>query len=206
MSANDETVQRDIESVTDVELADGVEIDKIQDRAGEAQRDVNEVARAPRWLRAVVVVLLLSIASGLTAWLYFAQYRPDKETDSVASQAVVRAARDGTLALLSYKPATLDHDFATARSHLTGDFLKHYDQFTRQVVTPAAQQKGVTTSARILGAGVSELHPNSAVVLVFVDQITTSRDRPDPAVAATSVRVSLTRVDGTWLLSDFQPI
>ena len=87
-------------------------------------------------------MLGLLAAGGLAGWLYFTQYRPDKQTDDAVAQSAVNAARDGTVALLSYKPDTLNQDFAAARSHLTGDFLNYYDQFTKQVVTPAAQTKG----------------------------------------------------------------
>ena len=51
------------------------------------------------------------------------------------------------------------------------------------------------------------MHPNSAVVLVFVNQVTTSRERPDPAMASSSVLVSLTNaVHGTWLITKFDPV
>ncbi|HEY4797100.1 MAG TPA: hypothetical protein VII18_23880, partial [Mycobacterium sp.] len=110
------------------------------------------------------------------------------------------------VALLSYKPDTLNQDFAAAKSHLTGDFLNYYDQFTKQVVTPAAQTKAVATTAQVVGAAASELHPNSAVVLVFVNQVTTSKERPDPAMASSSVLVSLTKVHGDWLITKFDPV
>jgi Mce-associated membrane protein len=58
----------------------------------------------------------------------------------------------------------------------------------------------------VIGAAVSELHPNSAVVLVYVDQSTTSKDRPDPSESASSVLVSLTRVNGNWLITKFEPV
>nr|WP_235215854.1 hypothetical protein [Mycobacterium kyorinense] len=154
----------------------------------------------------VVLVLLLLASGGLAAWLYFKQYRPDEQTDHAAAQAAVNAAKDGTVALLSYKPDTLDQDFAAAKSHLTGDFLNYYDEFTRQIVTPAAKEKAVTTAAQVVQAAVTEIHPNSAVVLVFVNQSTVSKDRPDPSMAASSVLVSMTKVDGKWLITKFEPV
>ncbi|MCV7259987.1 hypothetical protein AWC26_16180 [Mycobacterium shimoidei] len=158
------------------------------------------------WLVAGVLVLLLLNAGGLAGWLYFAQYRDDKQTDKNAAQSAVNAARDGTIALLSYKPETLDQDFAAAKSHLTGDFLNYYNEFTQQIVTPAAKEKSVTTTAQVVRAAVSELHPDSAVVLVFVNQSTTSKDRPEPAMAASSVLVSMTKVDDKWLITKFDPV
>jgi Mce-associated membrane protein len=154
----------------------------------------------------VILVVLLLISGGVATWLYFTQYRPDKQTDAAVAQTVINAATDGTVALLSYSPDTLDKDFAAAKSHLSGDFLSYYNQFTEQIVAPAAKQKALKTNARVLGAAVQELHPGSAVVLVLVDQSTTSKDNPDPAMAASSVLVSLTRVDGNWLITKFDPV
>jgi len=192
------------ETAPDVEPTAGVEIDK--------SAEAKDTARAPgRNLRSVpvipvVLVLALLAAGGLAAWLYFSQYRPDQATDAAVAQSAVDAARDGTVAMLTYKPDTLDHDFAAARSHLTGDFLNYYDTFTKQVVSPAARDKAVTTNAQVVGAAAAEVHPKSAVVLVFVNQVTTSKERPDPSGAASSVLVSLTKVQGTWLINKFDPI
>ncbi|MEM6106089.1 hypothetical protein AAHS21_07440 [Mycobacterium sp. 050272] len=154
----------------------------------------------------VVLILLLLLSGGAATWLYFKQYRPDKQTDASVANAVVSSASDGTVALLSYSPDTLDKDFATAKSHLSGDFLSYYNQFTEQIVAPAAKQKSLKTNARVLGAAVQELHPDSAVVLVLVDQSTTSKDNPDPAMSSSSVLVSLTRVNGNWLITKFDPV
>jgi Mce-associated membrane protein len=154
----------------------------------------------------VILIVLLLLSAGAAAWLYFTQYRPDKQTDARVASAVANAASDGTVALLSYSPDSLDKDFAAAKSHLSGDFLSYYNQFTEQIVAPAAKQKSLKTNARVLGAAVQELHPNSAVVLVLVDQSTTSKDNPDPAMASSSVLVSLTRVNGAWLITKFDPV
>ncbi|SOX55969.1 hypothetical protein MAAFP003_4665 [Mycobacterium ahvazicum] len=153
-----------------------------------------------------VLILLLLLSGGGATWLYFKQYRPDKQTDAGVASAVVSSASDGTVALLSYSPDTLDKDFAAAKSHLSGDFLSYYNQFTEQIVAPAAKQKSLKTNARVLGAAVQELHPDSAVVLVLVDQSTTSKDNPDPAMSSSSVLVSLTRVNGNWLITKFDPV
>ncbi|WAC92432.1 hypothetical protein [Mycobacterium sp. Aquia_213] len=154
----------------------------------------------------VVLILLLLVSGGAAAWLYFKQYRPDKQTDASVASAVASAASDGTVALLSYSPDSLDKDFAAAKSHLSGDFLSYYNQFTEQIVAPAAKQKSLKTNARVLGAAVQELHPDSAVVLVLVDQSTTSKDNPDPAMASSSVLVSMARVNGNWLITKFDPV
>jgi Mce-associated membrane protein len=222
MSADDKTEQQNVEDVADLEPSDGVEIDKTAaDEDADADADADEAQqdddttlglgeKLARRLRVkvapVVLVLLLLLSGALATWLYVGQYRHDEQTDTAAAQTAINAARDGTVALLSYKPDTLNQDFAAAKSHLTGDFLNYYDQFTKEIVTPAAKEKALTTTAQVVGAAATELQPNSAVVLLFVNQATTSKERPDPAMASSSVLVSLTKVHGTWLITKFQPV
>jgi Mce-associated membrane protein len=193
-------VSADDETTPEVEPTDGVEIDKSTAEEG-VRRRLDAIPVIP-----AVLALALLGAGLLAGWLYFSQYRPDKQTDGAVAQTVVNAARDGTVALLSYKPDTLNQDFATAKSHLTGDFLDYYDKFTKDVVTPAAQSKGVTTTAQVVGAAAAELKPDKAVVLVFINQATTSKERPDPAMASSSANVSLAKVHGEWLITKFDPL
>jgi Mce-associated membrane protein len=165
--------------------------------------------RLPPTLRriiSVILALLLLIAGGVATWLYFKQYRPDQQTDARVARTVVSAASDGTTALLSYSYDSLDKDFAAARSHLGGDFLTYYDQFTGQSAGPLATQKAMKATARVTGAALSELHPDWAVVLVFVDQVTTTKDSPQPSVAVSTALVHMTRVNGTWLITKFDPV
>jgi Mce-associated membrane protein len=57
-----------------------------------------------------------------------------------------------------------------------------------------------------VGAAATELHPKSAVVLIFVNQVTTSKERAAPSAAASSVLVSLAKVQDTWLINKFDPV
>ncbi|OBG13683.1 hypothetical protein A5765_11990 [Mycolicibacterium celeriflavum] len=157
-------------------------------------------------LGAITLTLLLVVSAGVAAWLYFFQFRVDQQTDADAQQVALEAAKTGTVALLSYAPESMEKDFATAKSHLTGDFLDYYTQFTEQIVTPAVKEKQVKTNAAVVQAGVAEIQPDSAVVLVFVNQTTTSKENPDGAFAASAVKVGLTKSDGRWLINTFDPV
>ena len=116
------------------------------------------------------------------------------------------AAKSGTEALLTYSPETVDKDLADAKSRLTGDFLKQYSDRVDQTVIPAAKQAGVKTEASVTRAAVEQMQPDSAKVLVFVNQVTTSRQRPTPALSTSSVILTLVKHDGHWLISDFKPV
>jgi Mce-associated membrane protein len=182
------------------QTTDGVEIDKAPGRS------LSGAAIPPIPVIPLVLVLALLAAGGLAAWLYFSEYRPDKQVDAAVAQSAVDAARSGTQALLSYKPDTLDKDVAAAKSHLSGDFLNSYDDVAKQILSPAAKEKALATTAQVVGAAATDVRPDSAVVLVFVNQVTTSRERPDPAMASSSVLVSLTKADGGWLITKFDPL
>lgn len=157
------------------------------------------------WFPLALVVTLIASAA-LAGWLYFAQFRVDQQTGEAASATVLKAAGEGTTALLTYAPDSLDRDFSAAKSHLTGDFLSYYTQFTQEIVAPAAKQKSVKTTAAVVRSAVSEIHPDSAVVLVFVNQATTSAENPNGSFAASAVKVGMKKLDGNWLISSFDPV
>lgn len=188
------------------------EVEAAQDDAGDdgGAPPADEVSpRRGRRRRLVVPIVLAALligSAGFASWVYLNQFRPDRETNAAVAGDVVRAAGDGSVAMLSYAPESMDKDFATAKSHLTGDFLNYYSQFTHDIVTPAVQQKSVKTSATIVQSAVSELKPDSAVVLLFLNQTTTSKENPAGSFTASSVKVGLTDVDGNWLISSFDPV
>jgi Mce-associated membrane protein len=205
VTAVDETEEVIDEAVDETTEKDNAATDTEQPTAQDSV--VRRSGRAVRTrLGAILLAAALVISAGVAAWLYFEQYRPDKETDAAASAVALDAAKNGTVALLSYSPESLDKDFAAAKSHLTGDFLSYYTQFTEQIVTPAAKQKAVKTSAAVVRAAVSELHPESAVVLVFINQNTTSKENPDGSFAASAVKVGMKKINDTWLISAFDPV
>jgi Mce-associated membrane protein len=200
-----------VEETTDVDAATEIDdVEDIDDYGKEPGRLKRFAARAKKRLSgkavSIVLALLVVVSLGLLGWQYWFYYRPDRATDGAAAKSAISAASEGTVAVLSYSPDTLDRDFSSAKSHLTGDFLSYYDQFTQQIVAPAAKQKSVKTSAVVLRAAVSELHPDSAVVLLFVNQSTQSKDRPEPTFTNSSVTVTLTKANGKWLISSFNPV
>lgn len=200
-SAAEELTETTAGEVGDTEGAEGAEISVEPDLQGAT----TGIKRRRPWLAMAAAALLVAsvAAAGSVYWWI---YRPDRLTNAASQQRVTDAAREGTVALLSYAPETLDKDLATAKSHLTGEFLKYYSDFTDKIVAPAAKQKGVKTEATVARAAVSEMQPDHAVVLVFVNQVTTSKDRPDPALATSSVLVTMINQDGRWLISEFNPV
>ena len=69
-------------------------------------------ARHPSHIGAILVAVALVASAGVAGWLYFYQYRADQQTNAAAANVALEAAKNGTVALLSYSPDTLDKDFA----------------------------------------------------------------------------------------------
>ena len=158
-----------------------------------------------RW-RPILLTILLVASTGFGVGYFFFVYRPDLQTNDAAAHQAIKAASDGAVALLSYSPETLSRDFTNAKSRLTENYLAYYQQFADQIVGPAAQRGQVTTTATVVRAAVSEMQPNSAVVLVFLKQKTASKEKPQPVVTSSSVRVTLKKVNNSWLIEKFEGV
>ena len=147
----------------------------------------------------------LCSSAALAGALYFGQHRADQQT-AAAETAAVAAATQGSVALLSYAPDSIEPDLAAAQSHLTGEFLTYYSDFAHQIVAPAAKDKAVHATATVVRAAPVDVDGAHAKVLIFLNQSTTSRDNPDPVQTSSSVMVGMTKRDGRWLISSFDPI
>jgi Mce-associated membrane protein len=202
------------DATTDAHDAESVEATDSDSDSEERYSDEYEalMAQPPprtlltRLLVPVALAVLVLASIGVTTWFYLEQFRPDLQTNDAARATVMEAASTGTTSLLSYSPQTLDKDFATAKTHLTGDFLNYYTQFTHDIVTPAAKEKSVKTSAAIVQSAVAEMRPDSAVVLLYLNQTTTSQENPDGSFTASSVKVGMKKVGNDWLISSFDPV
>lgn len=150
--------------------------------------------------RPILLTVLLVSTTGFAAGWYYLEYRADRQIDTSAAREAIKTASEGVVVLLSYSPEGLSRDFDNAKSRVTGDYRAFYQQFTEQIVTPAAQQAQLTTMVRVVRAAVSELHPNSAVVLAFIEQKTSSKEKPEPVTTSSSLQIMLKKVRGSWLI------
>ncbi len=146
------------------------------------------------------IALLLSLGAGSLKWWEGAHRAVD-----IASAEPVKAATDSTIAMLSYQPATVDTELISARDRLTGAFRDSYTSLINDVVIPGATQKRISAVATVPAAAAVSVTEDHAVVLVMVNQ-TTVIGTDAPTQTATSIEVTLDKVDGRWLISDFTPI
>jgi Mce-associated membrane protein len=162
--------------------------------------------RRINWARVAVfgvlpaLALLLAGAAGYLKWVDNSVR--DAELARIES---VQVAKDSTVAMLSYKPDTVEQQLNDARSLLTGDFEESYTGLINDVVIPGAKEKQISAVASVPAAASVSATPNEAVVLVFVNQtVVVGQDAPTDT--ASSVRVTLEKIDGRWLISKFDPV
>ncbi|SEB26000.1 MULTISPECIES: hypothetical protein [unclassified Mycobacterium] len=145
-------------------------------------------------------ILALGGAAGYLQWKDVSLAQSD-----TAKKESTKAATDGTIALLSYKPETVDKDLEAAKKYMTGNFLNSYTSLTRDVVIPGSKQKKISAVATVPAAAWTKATPDHAVVMLFVDQTMIIGDSA-PTSTASSVRVTLDKVEGHWLISQFDPM
>jgi Mce-associated membrane protein len=163
-------------------------------------------ARRVRWSRAIVYVVLPALALLLASAAGFLKWQDGSARDAATARTEsVRAATDSTIALLSYRPDTVEKDLDAARGRLTGTFLSAYTSLTHDVVIPGAKQKQISAVATVPAAASTSATGNHAVVLLFVNQ-TVIIGQDAPTNTASSVRVTLDKVGGRWLISQFDPV
>jgi Mce-associated membrane protein len=146
------------------------------------------------------VVLLLTIATGYAKWIHNSAQAAD-----AARIESVRAATETAIAMLSYKPDTVEKDLAAARDRLSGSLKESYTSLIHDVVIPGSKAKQISTTANIAAAASVTASEHHAVVLVFVNQAITM-GKSAPTNTASSVRMTLDKTDGKWLVSQFDPV
>jgi Mce-associated membrane protein len=146
------------------------------------------------------LALVLAAAGGFLKW---------QDSSARAAQLAriesVAAAKDSTIALLSYKSDTVEKDLEAAKNRMTGAFKESYSQLINDVVIPGAKKGHISTTASVPAAASVSATANHAVTLLFVNQ-TAVVDKDPPTDTVSSVRVTLDKVAGRWLISGFDPV
>ncbi|WP_328394655.1 hypothetical protein OHS70_06715 [Streptomyces sp. NBC_00390] len=167
-----------------------------------------EAARGRRRGRLCAVLAVLVAVTLTAAGVLGAQYADGRLTDRARVEAPA-AARKAAPVVLSYDYRRLDRDFAAARGHLTGKFRDEYGRTTSKVVAPTATKYHGVVKASVVrppdggapAVSVVSASPDRAVVLLFVNQVTTSTQVTGPRVDLNRVRMTMARTSDGWKVS-----
>lgn len=189
------------------EASEDTEVDEAEEAGTELDTATPESGRRGiSWALVAVfgvlaaLLLLLVGAAGYLKW----QDSSARNFDT-AGAAAMAAAQDTVAKMLTYEPEKVDEQLAAARELLTDGFRQEYTELTNDVVIPAAKEQQVTARATVPAVATVSATANHAVVLAFVNQ-NVSIGEGAPSDTASSVRVTLDKVDGRWLISAFEPV
>jgi Mce-associated membrane protein len=213
--SNDSTVEDEIvvDADTETEQAEEKVSDESTEKADEPTETADESSDAAEpkkrrinWSRVVAFGLLPGLALVLAMAAGFLKWQDNSVRDSeVARIESVQAAKDSAVKMLSYNPDTVEQQLNDARSLMTGDFRDQYTSLINDVVIPGAKEKRISAVASVPAAASVSAEPNHAVVLVFVNQtVVVGQDAPTDT--ASSVRVTLDKIDDRWLIAKFDPV
>jgi Mce-associated membrane protein len=213
--SNDSTVEDEIvvDADTETEQAEEKVSDESTEKADEPTETADESSDAAEpkkrrinWSRVVAFGLLPGLALVLAMAAGFLKWQDNSVRDSeVARIESVQAAKDSAVKMLSYNPDTVEQQLNDARSLMTGDFRDQYTSLINDVVIPGAKEKRISAVASVPAAASVSAESNHAVVLVFVNQtVVVGQDAPTDT--ASSVRVTLDKIDDRWLIAKFDPV
>lgn len=153
----------------------------------------------------VVVALLVALVlvlAGLTAFL--AQRSVSTRGGGGVEDARhdgLQAARSAARLVFSYDYRHLDKDFAAGKAQTTGKFADQYGTTTPKLVEVAKTYKAVV-AADVSDAAVITASTGKVVVLVFVNQQSTSTLAAAPKITQSRVTMTMLHRHGRWLVSD----
>ncbi|MCG7608450.1 hypothetical protein BA059_04310 [Mycolicibacterium sp. (ex Dasyatis americana)] len=161
--------------------------------------------RTRGWTLLVGALIIGIVAAiGLGSWQLAVKSRPAPAPvadDDHARQQVTEFVATNVVKVLSYSPATSRADIDAVTALLTGSAV---DEYLKTIRTKA---DNVTQIATVRDTGVESLTVDDASVVAFVDQKTETAGAGNQSTKdALAYRVTLTRVDGDWLISELEPL
>ncbi len=160
-----------------------------------------ERTRGPLLLIAALIMGIV-VATGVGAWQMSVKSRPAPTPiadDDHAREEVTEFVTTNVVKMLSFTPTTSRSDIEAVTALLTGPAVDDY------LKTIRAKGDGVTQTARVRNTGVESLSADEAKVVAFIDQTNETPGNPETKDAP-AYRVSLTRIDGEWRISELEQL
>lgn len=149
---------------------------------------------------AVLLVAALAVG-GFTGFTYW----NDKQTEQARTDSV-DAARRTVQAMFTYDFHTVDTELPKSADNLTPDFREDYLKLVKEVIAKGAKEKQLTVKADTQASGVVSADRDHTVVMLYLNQVTTSKDSPEGTITPSRVRVTMEEQDGRWLAAKVTPI
>ncbi|MFD0361682.1 h domain protein [Nocardia sp. GCM10030253] len=152
-------------------------------------------------LATAVIVVVAGIVAGINGFRYW----DDRQSEQSRAEAV--AAADHTVsAMFTYDYKTVDTELPKAADQLSASFREDYLKLIQQAIAPGAKEKQLSVKATTVARGVVSADRSRAVVLIFLNQVTTSQESPQGTSTGSRVRVTVDKSDDNWLVSQVTPV
>jgi Mce-associated membrane protein len=160
-----------------------------------------------------VLVVLCLVAAGVLAWVLLAR-GGDGDDVQASREEVMAQTEQFMLRMGTYGPDLLDEQGAMpeyrerVKGVITDKFAASFDSEAGTAEQLVAQA-GVTRAADVFATGVSSLDQDSARTLVagtFSDSYEVKGETVDQEPIPFRIEVSLVKVEGEWLVDDFDPV
>lgn len=158
--------------------------------------------RASRlWVPLVAAVVALGL---LAAVLAYALRPVVSDADRTAA---VSSARTTLESLLSYSGSTFDKHVDEVLPQLTSPFKDQFSKVAATDIKPMAVKNEATVQAKVYEAGVMDTSGDGGEgttvrVMAFVNQATTTKAQPAPAIDQNRVIATMRKTGDRWLISD----
>jgi hypothetical protein len=150
---------------------------------------------------AAVLALLLVVAVAVGIWGFVRLSAVEDDLDARAD--VVRVAEQFVVQFNTYEPESVD-SYAESVNALLSTSAK--TAFGNQIedITRLINETDLSSKGEVLASGVASLDDDSSRVLVVADAEATSK--AGPVQRHFRWEISLVKVDGKWLVDDFEPV
>ena len=162
------------------------------------------------------VLALALVASVFTSVVLFSQRHGDSGTLQADREAAMAQTQQFVLRVNTYGPSLLDPDGqmpeyrSRVKAVITPKFAVSFDQGVT-VAEQSVKNYGVDRTCAVFATGVEQIDTDSAQVLVAGSFSETLRNKKGKRISAGEpapfrLRVSLDKIDGHWLVDDYQTV
>lgn len=153
---------------------------------------------------AVMGALSAAAVALITLSAVFGVQWSSQHAQAQSRQAALQAARQTVIDLTNLSGKNAEQDVQRLLRGTTGPFRKQFGAKRREAFIKLLQQAHVTTTGRVVAAGIARADEDSARVLVAVDSQVTNTAVPKGQPRSYRFAVSLQRQNGKWLASNLE--
>lgn len=126
--------------------------------------------------------------------------------DSADRNRVIARANDFAVAYNTYDVAELADYQKRLKGLLTPTYDAQFVEVTNAIFGALKDKKQKSGDAKVLGTAVESIDDDSAVAIVAVDASITNTDNPAAVLRSFRWKVSFSKSDDEWLVSNFESV